>query len=420
MICNVKRSQLDGVIKCPPSKSYTHRAIFLASLAEGKSTIYNPLLSNDTRATISACEKFGAHIENNDERLEINGTHEIKAANIDVANSGTSMRIAAAIASLAKGTSILSGDESLSKRPMGSLLKALYLLGAQIDSNDGMPPVTITGTIKGGRVEIPGNVSSQYVSALLIAGGATSEGIMVDIEDSLVSKDYVGYTIETMKRFGAKVDTTDSGYSCIGQKYRAAEFTVPYDMSILALLVAAKVLVGEKMKIDTDANIPDGPLESSHVAEICSMAGVNLRFENSTCHTEYDVNPKERVVDLTDQPDLLPAIAVLALKNKGKTTITGIGHTKYKETDRIAVITEELAKTGVTINSTDESMSLERTGELKPTKFDSRGDHRLFMAFCIASMYIGDCSITNPESVAVSYPNFIKDMQALGCKISLS
>ena len=124
------------------------------------------------------------------------------AANIDVANSGTSMRIAAAIASLAKGTSILSGDESLSKRPMGSLLKALYLLGAQIDSNDGMPPVTITGTIKGGRVEIPGNVSSQYVSALLIAGGATSEGIMVDIDGLLVSKDYVGYTIETMKRFG--------------------------------------------------------------------------------------------------------------------------------------------------------------------------------------------------------------------------
>ena len=140
------------------------------------------------------------------ERLEINGTHEIKAANIDVANSGTSMRIAAAIASLAKGTSILSGDESLSKRPMGSLLKALYLLGAQIDSNDGMPPVTVTGTIKGGRVEIPGNVSSQYVSALLIAGGATSEGIMVDIDGPLVSKDYVGYTIETMKRFGAKVD----------------------------------------------------------------------------------------------------------------------------------------------------------------------------------------------------------------------
>ena len=179
------------------------------------------------------------------------------------------------------------------------------------------------------------------------------------------------------------------------------------------------MLVGEKMKIDTGAYTSNGPFESSHVAKICSMVGVNLRFDGSICHTEYDVNPKERVVDLTDQPDLLPAIAVLALKNIGKTTITGIGHTKYKETDRIAVITEELAKTGVTINSTDESMSLERTGELKPAKFDSRGDHRLFMAFCIASMYIGDCTITNPESVAVSYPNFIIDMQVVGGKISL-
>ena len=107
MICNVKRSQLDGVIKCPPSKSYTHRAIFLASLAEGKSTIYNPLLSNDTRASIEACEKFGARIDDKFGKLEITGTREIKAAIIDVANSGTSMRIAAAIASLAKGTSIL-------------------------------------------------------------------------------------------------------------------------------------------------------------------------------------------------------------------------------------------------------------------------------------------------------------------------
>ena len=332
MICNVKRSQLDGVIKCPPSKSYTHRAIFLASLAEGKSTIYNPLLSNDTRASISACEKFGARIDDKFGKLEITGTREIKAAIIDVANSGTSMRIATAIASLAKGTSILSGDESLSKRPMGSLLKALYLLGANIDSNDGMPPVMVKGPIKGGRVEIPGNVSSQYISALLIAGGATSKGIMVDIDGPLVSKDYVGYTIKTMKRFGAKVDTTDSGYSCIGQKYRATEFTVPHDMSILALLVAAKVLVGEEMKIDTGANTSNGPFESSHVTKICSKAGVNLRFENSACHTEYDVNPKERVVNLTDQPDLLPAIAVLALKGKGKITITGIGHTKYKET----------------------------------------------------------------------------------------
>ena len=112
-------------------------------------------------------------------------------------------------------------------------------------------------------------------------------------------------------------------------------------------------------------------------------------------------------------------LAVLALKGKGKITITGIGHTKYKETDRIAVITKELGKTGITINSTDKSMSLERTGELKPAKFDSRGDHRLFMAFCIASMYIGDCAITSPESVAVSYPNFIKDMKICLAKYHL-
>ncbi len=418
MICNVKRSNLAGVIKCPPSKSYTHRAVFLASLADGTSTIYNPLFSNDTRASMSACEKFGALIENKDGKLQITGTQEVKAAKIDAANSGTTMRISAAVASLAKGTSVLTGDESLSKRPMGSLLKALYLLGAQIDSNDGMPPVTIGGTIKGGRVEIPGNISSQYVSALLIAGGATRDGIMVDVEGPLVSKDYLGYTIESMKRFGAKVEVSESVYSCIAQKYSAAEFTVPHDMSILALLVAAKALAGSNMKIDTGVKSDNGPFESSHVAEICSMMGVNIHFEENMCNVECSEGAKVKTVNLTDQPDLLPAIAILALKNEEKTVINGIGHTKYKETDRIAVISEELAKTGAVINSTNDSMSIECAGKLKPAEFDSRGDHRLFMAFCIAGMYIGDCTVTDPESVAVSYPNFIQDMQAVGGKIS--
>ena len=418
MICNVGRSDLAGIIKCPPSKSYTHRAVFLASLADGTSTIYNPLLSNDTRASISACEKFGALIENRDGKLQITGTQEVKAAKIDAANSGTTMRIAAAVASLAKGTSVLTGDESLSNRPMGSLLKALYLLGAQIDSNDGMPPVTISGIIKGGRVEIPGNISSQYVSALLIAGGATRDGIMVDIDGPLVSKDYLGYTVKSMKQFGAKVEVSESVYSCIAQKYSATEFTVPHDMSILALLVAAKALAGSNMKIDTGVKSDNGPFESSHVAEICSMMGVNIHFNENMCNVECSDGAKVKTVNLTDQPDLLPAIAILALKNEEKTVINGIGHTKYKETDRIAVISEELAKTGAVINSTNDSMSIERAGKLKPAEFDSRGDHRLFMAFCIAGMYIGDCTVTDPESVAVSYPNFIQDMQAVGGKIS--
>ncbi|MDI1495429.1 MAG: 3-phosphoshikimate 1-carboxyvinyltransferase [Cenarchaeum symbiont of Oopsacas minuta] len=418
MFCSIAKSNLVGVIKCPASKSYTHRAIFLASLAKGKSIIYDPLFSADTRSTISACKGFGADISIRDDLLEITGTLEIKPAKIDAANSGTTMRIATAVASLIDGTSTLYGDASLSKRPMKALLESLSKMGAKIDAYDNMPPITIHGIIEGGNVTIRGDVSSQYVSALLMAGSMSKNGIVVDIDGSLVSKDYVAYTIETMKRFGVLVKRTDLGYSCDRQRYVATKFTVPFDTSILALLVVAKILFGERLEIDIGRS-KDGPSESSHIIEICSKMGISICFENERCIVENSKSADTQIIDLIDQPDLFPAMAVLALKGSKKTIITGIGHTKYKETDRITVISTELAKTGAIITKTDDSLTIECTQRLKPAKFDARGDHRLFMAFCLAGMYIGECTVTDPESVAISYPDFIKDICTVGGKIKL-
>ena len=165
MNCKVEKSSIDGKIICPSNKSYTHRAIFMASLADGKSMIKNILKSGDTIATINACKNFGAEIKEEKNNLIVDSPNELKLQDsiIDAANSGTTIRIAAAISTLADTKIVLSGDQSLNKRPMQPLLKALESLGAKCSSSNGTPPISILGKIKGGEVKIPGNISSQFI-----------------------------------------------------------------------------------------------------------------------------------------------------------------------------------------------------------------------------------------------------------------
>ena len=185
MNCKVDKAKISGKIVCPSNKSYTHRAVFLASLTKGESTIENILHSADTKATIEACKKFGAKINENGNNLVINSDSSIHASTIDAANSGTTIRIATAIASLADGKSTLSGDASLNQRPMKPLLDALESIGAKCSSNDGKPPVEVSGIIKGGELSILGNISSQFISALMIAAPLSQNGIVLNIEGEI-------------------------------------------------------------------------------------------------------------------------------------------------------------------------------------------------------------------------------------------
>ena len=208
MKCRVKKSEIVGEIECPPNKSYTHRAIFIASLAIEKSIIKNVLRSEDTIATIDACKNFGVQIDDigNDVAVTSASELKIKSNTIDAANSGTTIRIATAIASLADDKITLTGDSSLKKRPMQPLLDALESLGAQCSSSNGNPPISIKGRIKGGSVKIPGGMSSQFISALMITAPKLEDGLVIDIDGKLVSKPYVDATITTMKIFGVDVE----------------------------------------------------------------------------------------------------------------------------------------------------------------------------------------------------------------------
>src|SRR5690349_14880545 len=266
MKCKIEKARLSGNIACPPNKSYTHRAIFLASLAKGKSQIRNVLFSRDTIATINACKIFGAIIKENgaDLTIESSGDLRLQSNEIDASNSGTTIRISAAIASLSDVKTTLTGDSSLRKRPMQPLLDALKDLGAECTSTDGKPPITVKGKIHGGKVSILGSVSSQFISALMIASPKTEKGVELNIEGNLVSKPYLDATIATMKKFGVNVDAIEpyKKYSILKQQYKPTEFTVPSDFSSMALLLAAAVLIGDAMTISASVNdLPQGDRE---------------------------------------------------------------------------------------------------------------------------------------------------------------
>ncbi|OLB89580.1 MAG: 3-phosphoshikimate 1-carboxyvinyltransferase [Thaumarchaeota archaeon 13_1_40CM_38_12] len=419
MKCKVEKAKLTGIIACPPNKSYTHRAIFLASLAKGKSVIRNVLLSRDTIATINACKAFGAEISIDGSTVTVESKGKVipQKSEIDATNSGTTIRISAAIAALSDTKIILTGDSSLKKRPMQPLLDALGKLGAACTSTDGKPPITVKGKILGGNTNISGSVSSQFISALLMAAPKTEKGITLEIEGDLVSKPYLDATVATMKKFGAFVNTIlpYKKYNIPKQDYKPIDFTVPSDFSSVALILSAAVLIGDNMSIIAPVgDLPQGDREMlSHLEKL----GVQVNIGDDVITVKSPQLLKGGRFDLSNTPDLLPPIAILALKTSGPIEIFNVRHARFKETDRIAILAQELSKLGVNVTEKEDGLILNAPGIIKSAELNSFEDHRLFMAFSISAMFVGNCTVTDPDSVYVSYPTFIDDMNRIGAKI---
>jgi len=419
MNCKIEKAKITGEVNCPSNKSYTHRGIFLASLAGNNSKVENILLSADTKATIEACRKFGAIIEVNNTSITVKESIKIgtKVPQINTENSGTTIRIAIGIASLFSEEITLTGDESIQKRPMQPLLDALSSIGAKCTSMDGKPPVTIKGKVLGGDISIPGNLSSQFISSLLISAPLTQNGINLKIEGDLVSKPYLDATIATMRKFGVSVQTLIpyKKYNITPQIYKNTTFTVPIDFSSLALLLSFTVLNGEDITIKGSmGNLPQG---DEAFIDFLEQLGVSVIINENEMKIKSPEKLKGGVFDLRNSPDLLPPLSILSLISSKPIEIVNVKHARLKETDRIAILARELPKIGINVQEKEDGLILESSGSLTGAKLDSENDHRLFMTFCIAGTYIGNCTVTDSKSVEVSYPNFIEEMNRLGAKI---
>ena len=420
MNCKIQRSKLNGKITCPSNKSYTHRAIFLAALSDGKSIVKKILHSNDTVATISACRGFGVEVEEVENNVTIKNKigETVQSSIINAENSGTTIRIAIAIAALSGGNTTLTGDDSLKKRPMQPILDALERMGVKTESNEGRPPIHINGKIQGKEISINGDISSQFISALLIIAPRLPDGLIINVEGKLVSKPYVDLTIAIMKKFGVdvKIEEEYKKYVVSHQIYKPTTFSIPSDFSNLALLLAANVLLGDGL--DIEISLGDMPQGDEAIVDILEKLGVNVTLEDDIITTESPISLKGGKFDLSDTPDLLPAIAILALKSEKPIEMFNVKHARYKETDRIAIISRELKKIGLNVEEKDDGMILKKSSELIPAELNSENDHRLFMAFSIAGMFVGECTVSDPDAVKVSYPEFISDLVNVGAKIN--
>jgi 3-phosphoshikimate 1-carboxyvinyltransferase len=418
----VRRSKISGSVTCPPSKSYTHRAVAIASLAVGESTVTNPLLARDTIATINACKILGSDLKQNDSAVKINGRNEFSSGDreINAENSGTTIRIATAMSALVQsGKTTLTGDESLRKRPMQPLLDALKQLGVECHSvANGTPPLVVNGGgIKGGQAKIIGDVSSQFISALLIACIYADKDVKIEVKSEQVSKPYIDATLATMQKFGVRIENNHyTKYHIRPQKYRPASFAVPSDFSSAAMMLAAGVVAGEITAKGLNFELPQA---DAKIIDILHDMGVSVKLDKSkgTVSVAAPEKLEADTFNLNNTPDLLPVVSILALKAKGKVTIKGVAHTRVKETDRIANIAVELKKLGAEIEEFEDGLSIKASEKLKNAKLDAYNDHRLFMAFCIASLLTEKCIVEGLESVDVSYPTFIDDFIKLGASV---
>lgn len=406
---------MTGEISIPPSKSISHRALILAAFSDSGSRVDNLLESEDTLATLDSLAKMGAEFyrEGNSYVLTKRAHH---GGELSCDNSGTTLRLLTGVASLFDDKSTLMGDASLNKRPMGPLLDALTMLGADISSTNGFAPVFINGGVSKNYCEIKGSTSSQFVSSLMTMA-ALRVGIQtrIDIIKPIVSKPYIDLTEKMLLGAEVPLEKTESDeklqYTINGRELGRNNFVVPSDYSSAAFFIVAGALKNNQIHILGMSD--EYPQADSKIIQIIEKMGGKIRRNNGIEISSSELQPMD--INIADAPDLFPILVVLASLVRGEIKIGGAHHLKFKETDRIKTMTQVLRKMGVQIEPTPDGAIISSHSIPGGVEVDSYGDHRIAMAASIAATLADNpVTITNASCVDVSYPGFFGDLKKLG------
>lgn len=417
----VSKSKLTGEISVPGSKSHTIRAVAIAAMANGASIIKSPLVSSDTISAISTASALGAWIKRGDDSVwKITGTggHLLEPANcLDLGNSGTSLRIFTALASLADFSVSFDGDASLRTRKMAPLLSALQNLGAKCESTDGLCPVAVQGPLQGGETDVDGT-TSQYLSALLLAAPLCKQDTMLRVEH-LNEQPYVQITLDWLTSQGIHFES-DSRFSLFtvagGQTYHPFTRKIPGDFSSAAFPVVAGVLTGGGV-IVKNLDFTDNQGDKAIFSYLEAM-GAKITIKNDHAVIKPAKKLKALEIDMNATPDLLPIMAVAATAADGITVLKNVPQARIKETDRINCMSSELEKMGIVVEQFEDGMAI-TGGKLHSANVESYKDHRIAMALSIAGMTTSDDGTTiinDADSIEVTYPSFIDDFRVLGAE----
>lgn len=417
----IEPSNLNGEINIPASKSHTIRAVFIASLADGVSEVINPLESADGLSAVEACRCFGAKIEELDNKWIVHGTggniRTVKKI-IDVGNSGTTARFCTGSASLGKDLITITGDGQTRKRPMQSLIDALNNLGADIKSieNNGRLPISVKGRLKGGKTEVSG-MTSQFISSLLINCPLSDGDSEIHVKD-LNEKPYVGMTMWWLNKQGIvyKEENLERFFIKGKQSYKPFKETVPADFSSATFFLCAGAITNSMITLKgLDMNDTQG---DKRVVNILKVMGANINLTEKGIEVKGgDLRGME--IDMNDIPDALPAMSVVGCIAEGKTILRNVPQARIKETDRIAVMREELSKMGADIEELPDGLII-RKSKLRGAKVSGHSDHRAVMSLSVAGLIAeGITEIETAEAVNITFPDFIDLMKNSGAKINL-
>jgi len=407
----------DAAVAVPGSKSYTHRILIAAGLADGACRIENGLRSEDTLLTLKALGQMGIRIDEHNNTFLVHGKAGVLAESrepVFLGNSGTSMRLLAALAALGQGTYRLTGTARMQQRPIQDLITGLRQIGVKIHSvhADGCPPVDVVGgPVGGGRVRLNCSKSSQYLSALLLMAPYTTAGIEISVTEGPVSRPYIDMTVAVMERLGVAVER--SGYRQFsvrgGQFYRAGTYGVEPDASQAGYFWAAAAITGASVKVK-------GILQESRQGDVrftrlLQEMGCKITADSDGIGVRGGtLNAIE--TDMADMPDLVPTLAVVAAFAQGTTVIRNVAHLKVKESDRLAAVVTELARMNISAKATDRDLMV-TGGTPRGATIETYNDHRIAMSFALAGLKIPGMIIRNETCVEKSFPEFWQVLEQL-------
>ena len=419
MWVTINPSTIEGEVRAPPSKSHTIRALVAATLAHGQSIIHDPLVSRDTQAAIEACRLLGAQIECRSQRITIEGCAgrpQPIATTINVANSGTTLRLCAAVAALSKTPMTFTGDYQTLRRPMAPLLQSLEYLGATCQSRNGYPPIKVQGPLRGGRTTIDCE-TSQYLSALLLTAPLAPHDTQI-IVTRLNEKPYVRMTLEWLARLRAVYQHNDLRSFTImgGQQYRGFDYTAAGDWSSATFLLCAAAICRSKIRV-LNLSTQDSQGDRK-VIDILMALGYAVDVEENAITLDA-TNPQfpksaELAFDLNNIPDVLPALVATACFGPHPLRLYNIAHVRIKESDRIQCMKEELQKMGGIIKDTKDEITITPPAVMRGAVLEGHHDHRIVMALSIAALGAeGPSSINNAEDVDITFPHFFRVLSQL-------
>lgn len=423
-------SKIIEKIEIPGSKSITNRVLILAALSKGITTIKNAAICDDTKYMVQGLKKLGIKISQKGKIIKIQGcaahfTRKKTPIRINCGNAGTTTRFLTALATLTSNTVIVDGDKRMQERPIKALTKALNQLGAKIKDSKGCPPITIfPQKLKGGEINLPGNISSQYISALLMTAPFLEKTTFIKIDQKLYSKPYIKTTIEALKSFKIKIVNKNFRQFVVKPEFPISPktYTVESDASSASYIGAFAALHSKKILLK---NIYKKSIQGDiKFLQYLKKMGCKISEKKDGTLVEGLPNLKSLgTIDMNETPDLVMTFAILAIFAPGKTKITNIENLKIKETDRIQALGNELKKIGIKVKTGRNWIKIEGTKNVNfrdiptprvtPITIETYNDHRIAMSFGIAQTIFRNIKIKNPDCVSKSYTTFWKDLASL-------